>query len=966
MTIRLPLLIAILQLSAITFAQDATALKEQARAIFKQGNYQAAIAAYKQAEAAAARTYGPNDQRTDIVANELAMSYYKQGEYAAAIPLFERVYRNTRDLRRGTENYHYDLATSLNNLAGSYDELGDDVKAEELYRTALETVLGRHGKDDPYVATEFNNLAGIYRDRGDYIRAIDAYRRSLELYRRQPQPEAAKVASALHNLAVTTSYLGQDAEAEKFYREALRLRLANLGPEHPAVASSLLGLAGLLEAKGDMVEAQKLFERALSIRRKKLGDDHPDVATALSNFAEFLRKQNQFAESERLHREALAIRERKLGADSVFVAHSLHNLAGLLRELNRDDDALGLYARSLKICRDKYGGENPELAKTLFGSAVLLAKLGQWNEAAAAFDESRRIIRKYNAQILPALKPAEQLTFLKSTDERFLEASLAAAYANRENQTFVDLSAAWLLNAKGVAQQALAERETLDRAKADAGTAETAKDLERVRSELSRLNSGAGKNAENANVRAELEKLRGRQRQLVEQLATQGGRSPQAGEWAELNSVRKTLPPNGVLLQIVRFRPRDFKRPVSDPQMWLPPRYAAWIIPATDAGPVKFIDLGPADAIEGAVNAARSDLEKSISAIQAEGEADAEKQLRGKLRSVSDLVLAPCLKALPKVDTIYLSPDASLWLIPWAALPIDDQSYAVEKFTLSYLVSGRDLLVAPGDAAAKLAPPQVFADPDYDLTAANAAAAARALWRSTPPPSAQKWPCEVTLGKVQRLAATAQEATLVAPRLKQFAGAEPYVYLQQNALELVVKNVKRPQSLVISTHGFFLPEEARDAADGESFATQRGKAASNPLLRCGLLLGGCNNPPTPGADDGILNGMEIVRLDLRGTELVVLSACQTALGQVQNGEGVAGLRQAFQLAGAKSVLATLWEVPDNDTAKLMIEFFGQLAEGKNKADALRAAQLKRITARRDRYGAAHPFYWGAFTLTGGN
>ena len=245
------------------------------------------------------------------------------------------------------------------------------------------------------------------------------------------------------------------------------------------------------------------------------------------------------------------------------------------------------------------------------------------------------------------------------------------------------------------------------------------------------------------------------------------------------------------------------------------------------------------------------------------------------------------------------------------------------------------------------------------------------------------------LPRVGRLKGTAVEAAAIKPMLKQYAEQEPITYVDQFATEGVFKALHRPQVLVLSTHGYFLseqpvsPRKPLRASESDPRASQAlrvvdGQLIENPLLRCGLLLAGCNRSavatPSPRhsrvkgegdtAEDGILTGMEISATDLQGTDLVVLSACETAVGAVQAGEGVSGLRQAFELAGAKSVVATLWQIPDKESAELVSHFFENLSNGRQKDEALRNAQLAQIETHRQRFGAAHPFFWAAFTITG--
>ena len=191
------------------------------------------------------------------------------------------------------------------------------------------------------------------------------------------------------------------------------------------------------------------------------------------------------------------------------------------------------------------------------------------------------------------------------------------------------------------------------------------------------------------------------------------------------------------------------------------------------------------------------------------------------------------------------------------------------------------------------------------------------------------------------------------------------------ALEEVLKAMPAPRILHLATHGFFLDHE-RAAADeegsGASGARARLKKMDNPLLRSGIVLAGANAigkaDTSARVDDGWVTAEEIALLNLRGTELVVLSACQTGLGDVRSGEGVFGLRRAFLYAGAKTLVTSLFEVPDRDTRDLMKHFYRNLQAGHGKLAALHGAQREMLTQRRLAGGAAHPFFWASFILVG--
>ncbi|MFO0810962.1 MAG: tetratricopeptide repeat protein [Gemmataceae bacterium] len=928
-----------------------------------RGKYAEAEPLYRRALAIREKALGPNHPDVATSLNGLAALADRRGQFGEAERLLRQALAITE---KALPPGHPDVATSVDNLAGILERQGKTAEAEPLYRRALVSREKALGPDHPDVATSLIHLAGLAKNQSKYSEAEPLYRRALTIREKALGPDHAQTAAVVDILAALNRDVGKGAEAEALFRRALAIREKALGPDHPVVATTLSGLGLLYWSQGKSSQAEAAHRRALTIQEKALGRDHVDVADSLNNLAILSTEAGRYAEAEPLYRRALAIWEAALTPDHRHVAEGVNNLAYTYQLQGKLGEAEPLHRRALTIKERTLGPDHPATGQSLNNLAVLEVVRQNWAEAADLADRERRGARRFVARELPAMPEADQLAFLGAGDyRRSLHIALALGLLRRADPAIADRSASWVLNGKSVSHQALAERALLERDAADPARRELVRQLQEARRRHAVLAMTGARPGQEARRGEDLRNLDAERAELERKLAAAGGTAAAAADpWVGLDAVRRALPADGTLVEIARFHTYDFAK-----GQLLSPRYAAWVVPPAGAGSVQVVDLGPASEIENAVEALRTTLAKAArpdGPIRTQGEPEAEAALRRPLDALAKLVLHPLLPHLTGRPKVLLSPDGELWLVPWAALPLPDGRYAVEAHAVTLLASGRDVAAPRAARHDNAGPPAVVADPDFDLPAAEAAARVKTLLPGRPPVpdglrglAASTW-----LPTAARLPGTATEAAAIRPALQKLGGREPRLYLGGDALEGVVKAMKGPRVAVFSTHGFALADQevARDV--GTKPVAKNDGSPQNPLLRCGLLLAGCNRRGDGADDDGVLTGLEIVGTDLRGTELVVLSACETGLGTVRSGEGVAGLRQAFQLAGAQSVVATLWQVPDRESAKLMTAFFDNLAAGKGKADALRAAQLAQIEARRQRNAAAHPFFWAAYTLTG--
>jgi CHAT domain-containing protein len=276
--------------------------------------------------------------------------------------------------------------------------------------------------------------------------------------------------------------------------------------------------------------------------------------------------------------------------------------------------------------------------------------------------------------------------------------------------------------------------------------------------------------------------------------------------------------------------------------------------------------------------------------------------------------------------------------VPFEAFIDEDGRYLIERYATSYLTSGRDLLRLQVTSPSQSTSVVIVADPFFgEPAAAGGARPPRQPGSRTPPGSVTVGNDDLTTMYFPPLAGTAAEARAINALFPEAA-----LLTGRSATKTAVEHLESPGILHIASHGFFLPHQAE-----------------NPLLRSGLALAGANLKHAP-PDDGILTALEASALNLRGTKLVTLSACDSGIGEVRNGEGVYGLRRAFVLAGTETLVMTLWPVSDASSRETMAAYYAGLRAGMGRGDALRQAKLEMLK----RTGRQHPFYWASFIQFG--
>ena len=872
--------------------------------------------------------------------NNLGSMFYYQGSYGEARGYFQRSVEMWETLypKARYPQGHPNLATSLNSLGvvlqgqGAYGEARDCLQRALAMREAL-FPRERYPQGHPDLAGSLNNLGALLRAQGSYGEAREYYQRTLEmcqtLYPKQRYPQGhPHLATCLNNLGFLLWMQGNPGEGRGYLQRALEMDQA-LHPKaryphgHPSLASSLNNLGLLLDAQGNYKEARVYYERALEMRKalypkERYPQGHPLLAQGFNNIGGLLRAQGNYEEARVYFERALEMLRAlypKAGYPQghPYLALGLTNMGALLQAAGRHTEAWPFLIQAADISHDL--------------SEVFLAGTSE----AEALD--------YLAQ-LPTIR-----NILISTSLHLPESS--------------DATYARVWRRKAAIARTLQRRQAFlsDLAKTDAATRQSIGSWQESRRQLARL-LRAPTNPSRLKQLQELTRDKERlERQLAEAL-------PDFARQQMLNQspysrLLEALPDRMVVLDLVQFT-----RFEQDPQVKgrngerRTPSYVGFVL--GKGRPVQRVDLGPAQPIDEAV----AQWRKAIVALQ----------LSAAAETLRRRVWEPLAQHIPsQTITVIIAPDGLLTAIPWAALPGDRpgtvllEQYAIAlvphaPFLLDRLTSparSRDdtgVVLALGGVAYGQAPKPV----DDEKTKLELLAVRRA---ETQRGRGDGW---------TELPGTREELETVI----HLAKARNAVRLEGTAASTagLLRALPQARWAHIATHGFFADPTVPSALrpDPKLFAQPgRDRAAPARATRWSSRGWSWPGPIDPSADVdatayddlGILTAEAIAGLPLQDLELVVLSACETGLGTVAGGEGVFGLQRAFHLAGAHTVVASLWKVDDTATRKLMRLFYSNLWErGMPAAEALRQAQL---TVLSEAVGSGDkPYYWAGWVLSG--
>jgi tetratricopeptide (TPR) repeat protein len=860
----------------------------------------------------------------------LAGLYRTIGRLQEAEPLYNKalsIYKITS----GTKTIYY--ANLLNNIALYYDEVGRYEQAEDYYKKALDITKELSGENNPDYATTLNNFALLYKNTGHFEQSEPLYKQAAKIRKETLGDKHPEYATSLNNLASLYESMGRNNDAELLYLQASQIIKDVFGTQNHYYANTLNNLGALYEIQKKYDEAEKLYNEALEIIKITLGDKHPEYATAMNNLALLQQSRGNFKQAEKLYLDNLQKTKEALGVRHPNYATALSNLAGLYEHTARYGEAEKLYLEAFKIREDVLGKKHPSYTLTLSSLARLYTALKKYETADTLWERTLSNYLDEIQEFFPQMSEKEKGQFYKTISNEFEEfnsyavlragthpAALSRMYNNQL------ATKALLLNSSNKLRQRILSS-------GDTALIHLFKNWVSQKEHLSKIYSLS--KAEIKKLAINVDSLERVNNDLEKKLSLKSELFKNTNEikYYSWQDVQNKLKEGEAAIEMIRFPKYKFDSAgVYSDSIF----YAALIIKKTTVDHPEIVLLKNGNELEKRIiNYYKNSIKIKTPDVISYNEF---------WKKISE--------SLADVKKIFFSPDGVYNQININSLQdINTKKYVFDELEFHNVTNTKDLITQRPVKTSKKQMVLV-GNPNYTLDESKKN-------KTLVNDSYESY--------LNQLPGTEEEVNKINKTMTQNSW-NTKLFIGSTATEKTIKALNNPKILHIATHGFF---EKDIVNKDDNSNIEPDKITQNPLLRSGLMLAGASltlynirhtifnaDKIESNFEDGILTAYEAMNLNLDNTDLVILSACETGQGEIINGEGVYGLQRAFVIAGARSIIISLWKVNDETTQKLMSVFYQELIKTGNKVTAFKNAQssLKKEFPE--------PYYWGAFVMVG--
>ena len=921
--------------SDTTSAQYATALHKTGNIATLYGEYQMALKYYQTSLAIRENLYGKSHPDCAASLANIGNALQNMGKYAESISYLQRASEIDKKFS-GEKSQFY--GEDLHNIGNSYYGLRDYDNAEKYYCEAAKIKAITVGNDSYDYATTIVMLANLYGDLGQNETAMKYYESAAEIIS-ATQDRQDTYANVLSNMGTLYSALGNYSKALEKYNEAKSI-LEKLGMEKTITYINILtNVASAYFFMSDYDKSLEIDKQVAEITKAEMGESSIEYATTINNIGTIYMKTAEYTTALEYLRKAAKIRKDILGENNIEYAKSLNNIGNSLLLKGDTKASADTLVKAYKIAESVYGKDHNGTTDYLLNIANCYMKSGDYKLAHTYLQKSLNIGSKSLRENFSFLSSRERELYWQNNVEMY-----RAIIENSSHITTDTSAARCSYNAELVTKGLLLTSEMeFNKLIAESKDTKLIAEFEKMRLLGLILNGELEKNIDERtyncdSLENEIQKI---ERHLVENCRQYGDFTRTiAINWKD---VQKSLKPNDAAIEFANYTENDTTK------------YAAIVLTKSMESPVfvpLFNENDIARLLRG-ITPAKPDVPKDDDNRGA-STVTAKRQGIYESTGLYKLIWQPLEKYFPENPRVYFAPSGALHQIAVEYAPIDHDKTISDKYEIYRVSSTRFLAMdyMPKPMKNSVLYGGIFYDSDtttmkresdrYSTRGGNTIRSFSSLNR------------DEDRGSLNYLPGTKTEVENIVGNLKKNrVKTKLYEGIQANEESFKALSGKEISTMHIATHGFFLPTDEKMSGD-------------QSLVQSGLLLSGANyawqNKPLPeGIEDGILTAKEISFMDLRKTDLVVLSACQTALGEI-TGEGVFGLQRGFKKAGVRTIIMSLWPVDDNATLLMMTEFYTNLTKGMTKREAFLTAQNKVKTTE----GFENPRYWAAFIMLDGN